>query len=176
METSKVANWLQILANFGIIAGLILVAIQINQNTKIASADFRSRGFEIVAQYQLAMIGENPSSAVAKAATNPDDLTDEELLILRRIFSFWVNVDSRRELDIEAGFRTKEPAVKHWQDRAESVYGANSVWAAIWEQFRDDPDRDYEWISVVDKRFRQIEHNTDQKLIDRLRKAIDDEP
>jgi hypothetical protein len=34
MDTAKVANWLQIIGNFGIVVGLILVAVQINQNSE----------------------------------------------------------------------------------------------------------------------------------------------
>ena len=33
MSSEKLANWLQIVANLGILAGLIMVAVQINQNT-----------------------------------------------------------------------------------------------------------------------------------------------
>ena len=34
MDTTKVANWLQIIGNFGIVVGLILVAVQIDQNSE----------------------------------------------------------------------------------------------------------------------------------------------
>ncbi len=33
MNSEKLGNWLQIVGNLGILAGLILVAVEINQNT-----------------------------------------------------------------------------------------------------------------------------------------------
>ncbi len=33
MNSEKLANWLQIVGNLGILAGLVLVAVEINQNT-----------------------------------------------------------------------------------------------------------------------------------------------
>lgn len=40
MDTDKVNKWLSLIANLGVLAGLVLVAIEVNQNTKatIASA------------------------------------------------------------------------------------------------------------------------------------------
>ena len=35
MHLDRIANWLQFLGNIGIIGGLALVGIQINQNTEI---------------------------------------------------------------------------------------------------------------------------------------------
>lgn len=173
METSRVAHWLQIIGNFGILGGLLLVGLQINQNNQIAGLDFRGRSFEQIAQYQLTMMGENPSRAVAKAATNPSDLTDEELLVLRRIFSFWINVDSLTELRIQEGFADQAIAESYWRERAENVYGANPVWAAIWQDYRDNAELEFRWMTVVDQHLKKDEYNADKKLLERLRTVVD---
>ncbi len=47
MESSKIGYWLQVGANIGILAGLILVGFQINQNTKISHADLTARSYEL---------------------------------------------------------------------------------------------------------------------------------
>ncbi|MEQ9451091.1 MAG: hypothetical protein RJQ07_05850 [Pseudomonadales bacterium] len=176
METSRIAHWLQIIGNFGILGGLLLVGVQINQNNQIAGLDFRGRSFEQVAQYQLAMMAENPSRAVAKAATNPSELTDEELLVLRRIFSFWINVDSLTEMRIREGFANQELAESYWRKRAEDLYGANPVWAAIWQDYKKSAEVEFRWMTVVDQHLRQVEHNADEKLLERLRTATQSEP
>ena len=34
MDSNKLSNWLQVAGNFGLLAGLVLVAVQINQNSE----------------------------------------------------------------------------------------------------------------------------------------------
>ncbi len=46
MNTEKLSHWVSILSNIGLLAGLILVAIQINQNTDLARTEMVSRGYE----------------------------------------------------------------------------------------------------------------------------------
>lgn len=173
MITSKVANWLQILANFGIIAGLIMVGIQINQNTKIAEADLTARSFEQVNQWQLTMMGENPAKALAKAAINPGELTDEELLVLRRVFVFFVNFDTQGEIELDMGLGDRETQVMYWKGRAEGTYGANPVMAAMWEEYRNGNKGDFEWIEIVDEQFQNLEKtDTELRQLQRWREKL----
>lgn len=170
METSKITNWLQIIANLGIVGGLILVGIQINQNTEMAQADQRARVYEQVIQYQIAMMGENPSKAVATASANPSELTDEELLVLRRIFGFWTNLDSLTEHNRDQGFIRDSVNIESvWKDRARTVYGANPVWAAMWE---DEKNSGMEWKRIVDEEIKLLKHDYNEKQLQRWREAI----
>lgn len=60
MDISKLGNWLQVGANVGILAGLILVSIQISENTRISKVELTARSFEIAMQHDLTKMGENP--------------------------------------------------------------------------------------------------------------------
>ena len=82
MDSSKLGNWLQIVGNLGLIAGLVLVAVQINQNTEMTRAQMLSEGMITAANNHYARAGENPASAIARAQTNPDQLTHEDLVVL----------------------------------------------------------------------------------------------
>ena len=82
MDSNKLSNWLQVAGNFGLLAGLVLVGFQINQNTEIARTDLTARGHELAMEMNLALMGENPTVALTKAATDPESLTDEELVIV----------------------------------------------------------------------------------------------
>jgi hypothetical protein len=82
MDSSKAANWLQILGNLGLIVGLVLVAVQIKQNNDLAKAQLLSDGWLAAIQWNLAQIGENPAISIAKASAAPDQLTDEDLIVL----------------------------------------------------------------------------------------------
>ena len=172
MNLSKISNYLQILANFGIVAGLVLVGIQINQNTKIAAADMTSRAYELAAQYHLAMLGENPMEAVATAATEPEKLTDEQLLVLERIIAFWIDFDSRGEINVVNNLTHRELADKYLRIHARNLYAPNSVSAAIWHERKVELGGEGYWTSVVDNELQSSEYDSDARLIKALRRII----
>jgi hypothetical protein len=77
MDTAKVANWLQIIGNLGIVGGLVLVAVQINQSSEIARAEQISKGYEYVMQIPVQMPVE-VIDAYAKSYLEPLSLTERD--------------------------------------------------------------------------------------------------
>ncbi len=51
MESNKIGSWLQLIANFGLLVGIVLVGIQINQSNAIAGASAGSVYFQQSAMY-----------------------------------------------------------------------------------------------------------------------------
>ena len=172
MDSSKLNNYLQILANFGIVAGLILVGVQINQNTRIAAADMTNRAYEVAAQYHLTMMGENPMKAVAKAATKPEELTDEELLVLERITAFWIDFDSRGEINVANNLSHRNLADKYLKIHARTLYGPNPISAAIWQEQKVELGPETHWINVVDNELLNFEHDRDSEFLRKLHSVI----
>jgi hypothetical protein len=87
VDSSKLGNWLQIGGNLGLIAGLVLVAVQINQNTEMTRAQMLSEGWINAASNYYARAGENPASAIARAHTDPDRLTHEDMIVLDAVIT-----------------------------------------------------------------------------------------
>ena len=109
MNSSRAANWLQIIGNLGLIAGLVLVAVQIKQNNDLAKAQLLSEGWLAAIQMNLAQIGENPAASMAKANTAPHQLTDEDLLVLSRVATAHALLGTRAVSLDAAGFRFFPP-------------------------------------------------------------------
>jgi len=82
MDSSRFGNWLQVIGNLGLIAGLVLVAVQINQNTELSRAQMISEGWLSAAEDLDARAAENPTSSIARAQTDPHQLTQEDMIIL----------------------------------------------------------------------------------------------
>jgi len=57
MRTERLASWLQITANIGIIGGLILVGFQLQQNSDILRAQMMSAESRSVIDQELQLIG-----------------------------------------------------------------------------------------------------------------------
>lgn len=82
MQAEKLAHWSQVVGNFGLIACLVLVAVQIRQNTAATEAQLTSDAMSNRNQLQIAILGEHAADALAKALDDPGALTTSELIVL----------------------------------------------------------------------------------------------
>ena len=82
MNSEKLANWLQIVGNLGILAGLIMVAVQINQNT--ASVKGSAYQAWVAANMELNMSFAG-AEAISQGALDSANLTDES----QAAFAMW---------------------------------------------------------------------------------------
>ena len=99
MESSRVGHWLQVGANIGILAGLVLVGVQINQNSELLRYQmlFQERHTSIEAEQML--LGENPALVIEKSLTDPLNLTVAEMRIMESInWAYFEKVRRQYEL------------------------------------------------------------------------------
>ncbi len=83
----KVNNWLQVVSNLGIVLGLILVAVQLNQDSKFNQSQIQSQ-HNVFRENQQIALGENFAATRARLARgNASEITDEDLLL----YHFYVN-------------------------------------------------------------------------------------
>jgi len=79
MNLDAVNKWLTLLANFGVIGGLVLVAIQMNFNTETISLQNDLELNRALAAGELAYMGDSTPLAYANAVFRPADLTEAQL-------------------------------------------------------------------------------------------------
>ena len=79
MNLDAFNKWLTLLANFGVIGGLVLVAVQMNFNTETISLQNDLEMNRALAAGELAYMGDSTSTAYANAVFNPGDLTEAQL-------------------------------------------------------------------------------------------------
>ena len=77
---AKLAMWLQVIGNFGLILGLMLVAVQIKQASDLARVQMGHDGWLALMAIRQGEMGENPQFVIAKMRLNPEALTDAELV------------------------------------------------------------------------------------------------
>jgi hypothetical protein len=82
MDLSKFGYWLQILGNLGLIAGLMLVSVQIKQANDLHKAQMISDSWLANINRETALFGENPAKSMARAYAAPHQLTDDDLIVL----------------------------------------------------------------------------------------------
>ncbi len=91
MDTNKLSNWLQVAANLGLMAGIVMVAFQINQTSELTKDRLYFDRWAEHFNLGYATLGENPQEAIAKAKTTPEELTHTELEVISNYLNSQLN-------------------------------------------------------------------------------------
>jgi hypothetical protein len=108
MATSKLNEWLQVLAALGVIAGLVLVAYELKQNTSVAQAEHSRETYLAWLEIAAIEMEGDLGSVVIKSYEEPDQLTSEDLYDLNAwlisIMSVYAYGNDASELGISVQF------------------------------------------------------------------------
>jgi hypothetical protein len=88
MWVNRVGQWLGIAANLGVVAGFVLLAMQMDQNTKALRNQNAMGTNQTGSNVELAAMGDTGYEAMARAMLRPTEMTDEQIL------QFWYYVDN----------------------------------------------------------------------------------
>ena len=163
MNSDKLGRWLTLGANVGVIAGLILVAVQINQNTAITKAQIANDYYIADMTLELAMMGENPAESFNKAVYAPNEITTVDAAVLDRYFNYgMVQIQRLQKMD-ELGM-----AYEGWRERINYLrwHFGNDVGRRWWNEVKDGyPD---EFREYIDKILTEGNFSANQEMIDAL--------
>lgn len=98
-------------ANLGVLVGLVLIAVQIRQNTEITRAQVANDWFMADMQLELAMMGENPSTSWIKSVYTQAELDRHDAAVLDRYFNYGLVQLQRLQRMNELGL-----ADEQWKD------------------------------------------------------------
>ncbi len=89
----RASTWLSLAASLAILVGLVLVAIELNQNTEHLRLQLMDQIIARSSEGNRALLGENPTAAIEKSVREPESLTHAEFLIvdayLINVLSVW---------------------------------------------------------------------------------------
>ena len=137
MDYTKLSGWLHVVANFGILLGLIFGGIQLKQNSDLLKTQLLYEESYRAIEIETQVVGENAAAVWAKSITDAKSLTLEEQRIMEAIlWSFVEQLRASRMLS-ELGLLGDN----EWQARVESdtaYYLANDYGRAWWANFGDE--------------------------------------
>ncbi len=86
MKSSRLNEWLQILASLGVLVGLIVVAYEIKQNTEVAEAEHYRESYSMWMHVATVEIESNIDEIFIKSIADPENLTSRDLVKLNAWF------------------------------------------------------------------------------------------
>ena len=161
MNQVKSRDWLQIIGNFGVVAGLVLVAFQVNQTSHFVRAELGMHGTERYLMVDQIIADASFAEVWAKSYEHPEDLTLAEMIqiegYLRSLLS---NLDGDNwlyKLQIYEG-TVDEGSIPFFAN----IIGGNKFAMAWWDESKSDYEH-----SIVDKLDQYIATETSNFHIDR---------
>lgn len=130
MEISKFNHWLQISANIGIVAGLLLVGIQLKQNSDLLKTQLLYEESNRAIEMETQVIGENAARVWAKSLTEPQNLTLEEQRIMEALL--WIYAEHLRATRLLATLGLLDDDEWRLRVRADSGFFYGNRYAAAW--------------------------------------------
>jgi len=82
VNLERIGGWLALIANVGVLTGLILVAYELRQNNQMLRAQASASRLEGTTAAETAFMGDDTAEAMALALTAPEYLTDAQVLQL----------------------------------------------------------------------------------------------
>lgn len=137
MNSAKMNNWLQIVANAGIVIGLLLVGFQMKQNSDLLKTQLLYDESRRIVDFEMQMLGDEPSRVWAKSMTEPMELTLEERRAMEAML--WIYAEHVRATRLLAELGLLED--DEWRGRvlAESgFYYGNPYGLAWWKNYSED--------------------------------------
>ena len=167
MFTEKINHWLNLSANIGVIAGLILVAMQINQNTEIMKAQISNDYFLADMTLELAMMGDDPAKSWIKAVYAPEDIDQLDAAVIDRYFNYGVVQIQRLEKMHELGL-----APDDWKERVNYLgwHLGNEVGRRWWAYSKEGYPEDF--IQQVDEILERRNYSANQNLLDAIMPVV----
>jgi len=104
MRFDGMNKWLQIISNFGVLAGLLLLAFEINHSSALVESELRTNAMSDWANSDLARFSESINENLAKSLEHPQDLTLGEMIELDAYFTSYLNMIERSNVAYKLGF------------------------------------------------------------------------
>ena len=137
MNYGKLSNWLQISANIGIVFGLLLVGVQLKQNSDLMKTQLLYEESYRLMELESKVVGENAAEVWARSITDAKSLSLADQRIMEALlWSFTEQLRASRML-ADLGLLDDE----EWRSRVDSdtaFYLANEYGVAWWANFSNE--------------------------------------
>lgn len=167
MNTDKLNKWLTLCANFGVLVGIILVALEINQANKTTYAEMvnnhNDRWITIDHSWQDAGF----AAAWAKAVENPEALTVAEMIQLSgHLYAYLDHLNSYRRLEELGVLSAEATSFEDFVAKNTKVFFGNQFAQTWWQENKAIYGEPF--VSIVDAQLAQVPANSDLKYFERL--------
>jgi len=165
---SALVERLKGLGNLAVLAGIILIAVEIRQASRLVEAQLASDEAALWVEIDAPKQGENLADALAKAIEHPEDLTLAEMLEMDGYLYTFVGQLWRRGQLYELGIGdSMETVVRSWVPEYFGNEFAQAWWAERKLEFFGS-----DFIEIVEQGIQDISPTQDRELYGRIKSRL----
>ncbi len=171
MESSKFGYWLQIGANLGILAGLILVGLQLQQNSRLMELQIINDQNEAYNAGLWAAAGEQYADVWEKHLEEPENLSLSEMRVLEAGLLAPLSRWATKYTLFEMGLLDSSV----WKDAVRTdatfLFASDYDWA-YWQVIRTGDTYPQELVNYIDARLAEAPDRTPASFYQRVQAAL----
>jgi hypothetical protein len=133
MKKIDLAQTITILANVGVIAGIVFLALELNQNSNQLALELEWQINDRIIQNNRSLMGENPTPIFVKSVTAPEDLTFEEFTVAGALVFNFLSTWEDRYFLYQAGLADEEDWKGYIDDDIDLTLGYRFA-QVFWEE------------------------------------------
>lgn len=123
-RADRLTRWLTLGANLGVVLGLIILIVEVQQNATLTRADMKSRRNDVLVQIELSLAQPEIAKTWVKSIRAPETMTDIDARIVEsHLVALMLQWDYMFEME-DAGLVTREDAREHIQNTAPYYFGS----------------------------------------------------
>lgn len=139
MDVDRLNKWLTLLANIGVVAGIVFLAFEIRQNNELLLAQGRAIGEENRMRIEIEIMQNAELRETLVKLNAGQEITPEQALLSRVFISTNFNSWQATWLEYEAGLIEIDGYVERWR----GLFRSNDRMLNRWEDTRDRYDPDF---------------------------------
>lgn len=163
----KMGYSIQLAANIGILASLVLLAGQIQQTSDLSRLAFYTEEGDTYVAMRTPILGETAASALAVALEDPESLTTEQILQLDAYYSNVLDAIARRQYLYAEGVYDHPAETRTGYLR--NVMG--NAFAQAWWSWRRTKERRPNLRAIIDNALEGAESHQ-QQMVEEVRASI----
>ena len=137
MRKINLGQTMGILANVGVIAGIVFLAVELNQNTEQLALELQWQINQRMIENNRDLIGDDPTPVFAKSVLTPEELSYEEFQVASPMVFNFLNVWEDRYFLYRAGLIPDEEWKKFIDEDIGSTLGYEFA-QAFWHEAKNN--------------------------------------
>ena len=173
MKKIDVGQMLTLLANFGVIVGLLLLVYELNQAREFAKIEFLSSNRLAFQEIERDMMNPDIAAVWVKAAVDPDSMSNSEVRVmdafLINIYNHW-----QQQWVLEQGGFLKSGESQAVLMTDVPFYLGSTFAQVWWEDLKSTHDRPgtLEFDALIDKALANTDPSANRRYVERIQQRV----
>jgi len=173
MKKIDTGQMLTVLANFGVIVGILLLVYELNQARNFARTEFLASNRLVFQEIERDMMNPDIAAVWTKAAVDPDSLTNAEVRVMDAFLISLMNYWRQQWIYEQGGFLN--PGETEAELIVDVPFYFGSTFAQVWwEDLRSTHVRPeaLEFDALIDKALADADPSANRKYIERIQRLV----